>query len=137
MAQKPLRAGETFADLEMPEPYTPSAPTGVGTDDYRCFLLDPELAEDAFLTGVDVLPGNPDVVHHVIMFQVPPDRVAQAKPTDAASRRRGLDLLRRLRRGLAGGVAGLGAVDRRLGAGRRRHRAPQGLRRSRSPPAPR
>ena len=84
VAAKPLRAGETFADLEMPEPYTPSAPTGVGTDDYRCFLLDPELAEDAFLTGIDVLPGNPDVVHHVILFQVPPDEVANAQ----ADRRR-------------------------------------------------
>ena len=29
--------------LEMPAAYTPSAPTGVGTDDYRCFLLDPHL----------------------------------------------------------------------------------------------
>ena len=85
VAQKPLRAGERFADLRMPEPYTPSAPTGVGTDDYRCFLLDPELAEDAFLTGLDVLPGNPDVVHHVILFQVPPDKVAAARATDEAA----------------------------------------------------
>jgi hypothetical protein len=85
VAQKPLRAGETFADLRMPEPYTPSAPTGVGTDDYRCFLLDPKLADDAFLTGLDVLPGNPAVVHHVIMFQVPPEEVANARATDAAT----------------------------------------------------
>ena len=85
VAQKPLRAGETFADLRMPEPYTPSAPTGVGTDDYRCFLLDPKLAEDAFLTGLDVLPGNPAVVHHVIMFLVPPEEVANARATDAAT----------------------------------------------------
>ncbi len=63
----------------MPEPYTPSAPTGVGTDDYRCFLLDPELDQDAYLTGTNVLPGNPDVVHHVILFRVPPDQVAQAE----------------------------------------------------------
>ena len=27
----------------MPEAYTPSAPTGTGTDDYRCFMLDPKL----------------------------------------------------------------------------------------------
>ena len=58
----------------MPEAYTPSAPTGVGTDDYRCFLLDPKLPQDAFITGINVLPGNPDVVHHVILFRVPPDR---------------------------------------------------------------
>ena len=89
VAQKPLRAGETFADLRMPEPYTPSAPTGVGTDDYRCFLLDPKLGENAFLTGVDVLPGNPAVVHHVILFQVPPDEVANAEATDATDKGEG------------------------------------------------
>ncbi len=44
---RPLREGERRLTLEMPEPYTPSAPTGVGTDDYRCFLLDPKLDEDA------------------------------------------------------------------------------------------
>ena len=52
-------AGESFADLRMPEPYTPSAPTGVGTDDYRCFLLDPKLAKDAFLTGARRAAGQP------------------------------------------------------------------------------
>ena len=85
VAAAPLRAGERFVDLRMPRPYTPSAPTGVGTDDYRCFLLDPKLTEKAFLTGVDVLPGNPDVVHHVILFQVRPDEVAEAEKIDASS----------------------------------------------------
>src|SRR5512147_895646 len=51
VAAAPLREGERFVDLRMPRPYTPSAPTGVGTDDYRCFLLDPKLTEKAFLTG--------------------------------------------------------------------------------------
>jgi hypothetical protein len=82
---RPLRAGEERVDLEMPQSYTPSAPNGVGTDDYRCFLLDPDLAEDRFLTGTDVRPGNADVVHHVILFQVPPEAVGTAEQTDAAS----------------------------------------------------
>ena len=68
----------------MPGEYTPSAPYGTGTDDYRCFLLDPELDKDAWLTGTQVLPGNPDVVHHVILFQVPPRQVAAAEAKDAA-----------------------------------------------------
>ena len=55
----PLRPGEDRVTLTMPEAYTPSAPTGKGTDDYRCFLLDPRLTEDAWLTGTNVLPGNP------------------------------------------------------------------------------
>jgi hypothetical protein len=84
-APKPLRAGERRLTLRMPEPYEPSAPTGVGTDDYRCFLLDPRLEHDAYLTGTNVLPGNPDVVHHVILFRVPPDQVARAESMDAAT----------------------------------------------------
>jgi hypothetical protein len=84
-APKPLRAGERRVTLRMPEPYEPSAPTGVGTDDYRCFLLDPALDHDAYLTGTNVLPGNPDVVHHVILFRVPPDQVASAESMDAAT----------------------------------------------------
>ena len=78
----PLRPGEKRLTLEMDEPYTPAAPTGVGTDDYRCFLLDPGLERDAWLTGTHVLPGNPEVVHHVILFRVPPEQVAEAEAKD-------------------------------------------------------
>ena len=66
----------------MPKPYTPKAPT-TGTDDYRCFLLDPHLADPAFVTGIDVVPGRPDLVHHVILFRVGPDEVDDAKAQDA------------------------------------------------------
>jgi hypothetical protein len=81
-ASSPLRKGESFVDLEMPGPYTPKAPT-YGTDDYRCFLLDPGLAKRSYVTGVDVLPGRPELVHHVILFRVPPGQVAAAKAKDA------------------------------------------------------
>lgn len=81
---KPLRAGETRTTVAMPGSYTPSAPYGTGTDDYRCFLLDPGLERDTWLTGTQVLPGNPEVVHHVILFQVPPEQVAAAEAKDAA-----------------------------------------------------
>ena len=80
---KPLRPGETRTTIEMPESYTPSAPYGKGTDDYRCFLLDPGLQRDTWLTGTHVVPGNPDVVHHVILFRVPPEQVAAAEAKDA------------------------------------------------------
>ena len=81
----PLRTGERRMTLRMPAAYAPSAPTGVGTDDYRCFLLDPHLTKDVFLTGTNVLPGNPDVVHHVILFRVAPGQVAEAQAKDAAT----------------------------------------------------
>lgn len=83
-ASRPLRDGERFLDLAMEASYTPSAPTGKGTDDYRCFLLDPELDEDAFITGLDVLPGNREVVHHVILFRVPPQSTGSAVQMDTA-----------------------------------------------------
>jgi len=81
----PLRKGEGRLTMKMPAAYTPSAPTGVGTDDYRCFLLDPHLKKKMFLTGTSVQPGNSDVVHHVILFQVPPDQVANAEQLDAST----------------------------------------------------
>jgi hypothetical protein len=77
-----LRPGERRTTVRMPAAYTPSAPTGVGTDDYRCFLLDPKVQQDSYITGFDVLPGNPDVVHHVILFRVPADSVAAAQQKD-------------------------------------------------------
>ena len=82
---KPLRKGERRVTVQMPEDYTPSAPTGVGTDDYRCFLLDPKVPSDQFITGFNVLPGNPDVVHHVILFRVPTDLVDEAEQKDAST----------------------------------------------------
>lgn len=81
---RPLRKEERRLTLSMPEAYTPSAPTGVGADDYRCFLLDPGLKKDVFITGNTVVPGNPKVVHHVILFHVPPDQIAAAKRADGA-----------------------------------------------------
>jgi hypothetical protein len=81
---KPLRAGEKRMTLRMPAAYTPSAPNETGTDDYRCFLLDPHLTKDVYLTGTFVQPGNADVVHHVILFTTPPEQVADAEAMDAA-----------------------------------------------------
>ncbi len=80
---KPLRAGESRMTLRMDSTYRPSAPRDTGTDDYRCFLLDPHLTQDRYLTGTFVKPDNPDVVHHVILFRVDPDQVASAEQLDA------------------------------------------------------
>jgi hypothetical protein len=88
-AAAPLRAGEQFRTLAVPGgPYLPAAPSG-GHDDYHCFLLDPHLATDRYVTGSDVLPGNLAVVHHAILFTVPPDQVAAAEVHDAQTAGRG------------------------------------------------
>ncbi len=79
----PLRKGERRVAVTMPTAYTPEAPNGSGTDDYRCFILDPDLPQDAFITGTNVLPDNTDIVHHVILFRIAPDRVDEAMAEDA------------------------------------------------------
>jgi hypothetical protein len=78
----PLRQGEQFVDLALPQPYTPSAPNG-GTDEYRCFLVDPKLTEPAFLTGSRFLPQNADIVHHAIFYRLSPEQAQSAVQIDA------------------------------------------------------
>jgi hypothetical protein len=79
---EPLREGERFIELSMERPYTPQPPNG-GTDEYRCFLVDPKLVDAAFITGSQFLPQNVDIVHHAIFFHVQPDDVEQARKIDA------------------------------------------------------
>jgi hypothetical protein len=81
---KPLRKGETRLALHIPKAFTPSAPAGGGTDEYRCFLLDPHLTRDTFLTGTYVRPDNRAVVHHVILYRADPSQVPAAHQLDAA-----------------------------------------------------
>ncbi|MCW2890063.1 MAG: monooxygenase [Streptosporangiaceae bacterium] len=80
----PLRAGERFVNLTTPQPYTPSAPHG-GTDEYRCLLVDPHLTKPAFLTGTQFQPQNAPIVHHAIVFAIPPEEAAAARAQDAAT----------------------------------------------------
>lgn len=83
-AEVPLRSGESFQTLTMAAKYTPKAPFGSGTDDYRCFLVDPKFAQDMIVSGVQFEPDNPGVVHHVILYKVDPANVEAAKAKDAA-----------------------------------------------------
>ena len=55
----PLRKGEKRQVLRLAKPYTPSAPSGVGTDDYRCFLLDPKLTHDTGSPATTSCPATP------------------------------------------------------------------------------
>ena len=102
---KPLRAGERFQKVGIPTPYTPSA--AVGTDDYRCFLIDPHLAKDAYLTGVTFEPDQVSEVHHAILYRVDPNQVAGARRMDAQTPGQGWSCF---------GSAGLDAVPSSNGA---------------------
>lgn len=65
-------------------PYLPRAAVG-GTDDYHCFLLETNLAEDSFVTGAVVVPQQTEIVHHVILFEATDVNLADARRLDAAS----------------------------------------------------
>ena len=79
----PLRAGERFQNIRLTSAYTPKAPTATGTDDYRCFLLDPEFDTDQLVSGVQISPDNAAIVHHVVVSKVEPKDVAKAQALDA------------------------------------------------------
>ena len=83
-----LRPGETPLVLRPAGPYTPGGVAGAG-DDYRCFLLDPRLTEDVFVTSARIEPDAAALVHHVILLRVPPGSVARAQALDSAAPGRG------------------------------------------------
>lgn len=78
----PLRDGERFLELQLPVAYTPQVEE-IGTDDYRCFVLDPELDADSLVAGIDIAPENTNLVHHVIVHKVLPEQITVAEELDA------------------------------------------------------
>src|SRR5207237_608740 len=87
LAPKPVGqpAGLTLAPAGT---YTPHAAVG-GIDDYHCFLLQPKLASDVLVTGARVIPGQPSIVHHVILFEESGADATLARRRDRASHGRG------------------------------------------------
>jgi len=59
--------GEIDGDIEVqiPDPYTPDDNL---SDDYRCFVVDPGVDEDVFITSFQAIPGNTAIVHHVLLY---------------------------------------------------------------------
>jgi mono/diheme cytochrome c family protein/polyisoprenoid-binding protein YceI len=52
-------------------------------DDYRCFILDPELTEPTFLTGYTFDPDRPEIVHHAIVNRLRAAQRASVEDRDA------------------------------------------------------
>jgi len=52
---------------------TPDKPfvTSGDSDQFQCFVLDPKLATTRYMNGVYFVPGNPKVVHHILLFADP------------------------------------------------------------------
>jgi hypothetical protein len=62
---EPGSSDEADLVIGMTEPYLPDE---TKTDDYRCFVIDPGLEEDVWVTGFDAAPGNTKLVHHVVLW---------------------------------------------------------------------
>jgi len=43
-----------------------------GTVPYERFIVDPGWGEDRWITAIEPRPGNPSVVHHIVMYIMPP-----------------------------------------------------------------
>jgi hypothetical protein len=48
------------------DPYTSQAEF---EDDYRCFAFETAFGEDKWVTGIEIVPGNKSIVHHVILYE--------------------------------------------------------------------
>lgn len=68
-----IRYDEVFPAADAP--YLPD-----NTDDYRCFAIPWPHTTDKYITGFDMIPGDPANVHHVNIFLNPPP--AEANGTD-------------------------------------------------------
>jgi len=68
--------------VTMKKAHLPTAPNN-GTDDYRCFLLDPKVTEDSIIRTIQFIPQRKNFVHHAIIFRVTdadlPQAIAQDK----------------------------------------------------------
>jgi hypothetical protein len=63
----------TFDALGLPDKtgsWAPATPYTVspGQDDIRCFPIDPGFSQDTWIGASNVVPGDPRVVHHVIVY---------------------------------------------------------------------
>jgi hypothetical protein len=81
---KPVLAGAVDVATPMFSPVAQGGDLALN-DEYRCFALDPPNAQVAFLTGYDVTPGEPSIIHHVIVFVVDPQAKGTNGDTNAAT----------------------------------------------------
>jgi mono/diheme cytochrome c family protein len=64
--------------------YLPKPAVG-GLDDYHCFVLEPHLAQDAYVTSAIIKPQRATIVHHVILFEASGENATEAGRLNQAS----------------------------------------------------
>lgn len=85
--------------VEMREGYTPQPAAG-RVDDFRCFVLDWPHAEPAFVTGLMPVPGERQLVHHLVVATLGPERASALRALEGQDGRPGFPC-----------EGGLGAAD--------------------------
>ena len=53
-------------------------------DDYRCFVVGEAFAEDTYITAVDVNADQTSIVHHVLIYAIPPEQVDALEAKEAS-----------------------------------------------------
>jgi mono/diheme cytochrome c family protein len=85
---KPVGGGSsapgTTLRLAPAKTYLPKSAVGAD-DDYHCFLLEPHLKQDVFVTSAVVRPQQPAIVHHVILFEAEGQNAVDARRLDRES----------------------------------------------------
>lgn len=76
----PPPLGEPTIEVAPDEAYVASTD---GPDDYRCFLLPAEFAEETYVTAATVVPGEAAIVHHALLYLIPAASVASTEARDA------------------------------------------------------
>ena len=71
-------------DARAAKTYLPKPAVG-GLDDYHCFLLEPHLAQDAYVTSAVIKPQRSTIVHHVILFEASGQNATDARRLNNAS----------------------------------------------------
>jgi hypothetical protein len=88
VSQRPAKSQPTEQAKPQPDRImamdTAYSPNKSLLDDYRCFLLDPQIKQDTNIKGYDILPGAGKLVHHVVLFLVNPDLAKAAEEQDKA-----------------------------------------------------
>jgi peroxiredoxin len=64
------RMGEPDVVYQMPEPFNVPAE---GTVEYQYFTVAPKIEKDYWVSIAEARPGNAAIVHHVVLFAVPPE----------------------------------------------------------------
>ncbi|MFV8755464.1 hypothetical protein ACNOYE_33365 [Nannocystaceae bacterium ST9] len=57
-----------LVDADHSFPIPSSIDIGPGSDQLWCFVIDPQFAEDTFIDGMQIVPGNPSIVHHALVY---------------------------------------------------------------------